>query len=76
MCDSRPSFGCGSLLEGRKALWRMKLQALNEKGERAPFISLVKKARCRRFVQCVTFVFKGGGSFSVIVCVWRHVYIC
>ena len=75
MCDSRLSSGYGSFLEGRKVIWRRKLQALNNKGERAPFIYLVKKARCRGFVQCVTFVFKQGGGVSVIVCVRRHVYI-
>lgn len=76
MCDSRLSSGCGSFLEGRKVIWRRKHQALNKKGERAPLIYLVKKARCRGFVQCVTFVFKRGRGVSVIVCVRRHVYIC
>lgn len=45
MCDSRPSSGRGSLLEGRKAVWRMKLQTLKKKEKNAPFIYLVKKIK-------------------------------
>ena len=60
----------------KKDFFQENHQALNKKGERAPLIYLVKKARCRGFVQCVTFVFKRGRGVSVIVCVRRHVYIC
>lgn len=56
MCDSRPSSVCGSLL--KKSSLEDEASDIKKEREKAPFIYLVKKSRCRPFEQCVTFVFK------------------